>query len=52
MEAQLADHVWSLEDLCALLPKPTVRASTIGNEMIRKALGAYNLWKSKLAHYQ
>jgi IS1 family transposase len=40
MEAQLADHVWSLEDLCALLPKPTVRASTIGNEMIRKALGA------------
>jgi hypothetical protein len=29
MEAGLADHVWSLEELCALLQKPAVRASTI-----------------------
>ena len=24
MEAGITDHVWSLEELCALLPKPTV----------------------------
>jgi hypothetical protein len=39
MQAGLSDHVWSLEELCAILPKPTVKASTIGSEMIRKALG-------------
>jgi IS1 family transposase len=40
MEAGLSDHVWSLEELCALLPKPVVKASTIENEIVRKALGA------------
>lgn len=39
MESGLTDHVWSLEELCALMPKPTVKASTIGSEMVRKALG-------------
>jgi len=39
MESGLTDHVWSLEELCAILPKPTVKASTIGSEMVRKALG-------------
>jgi len=29
MEAGLTDHVWCLEELCALMPKPTVKASTI-----------------------
>jgi IS1 family transposase len=39
MEAKLTDHVWSLEELCALLPKPTVRASTIEGDLLAKALG-------------
>jgi len=38
MQAGLSDHVWSLEELCAILPKPTVKASTIESEMVRKAL--------------
>src|SRR6266705_3195756 len=32
MEAGLTDHVWSLEELCALLPKPVVKRSTIGRD--------------------
>jgi hypothetical protein len=39
MEAGLTDHVWSLEELCVLMPKPTVKASTIESELVRKALG-------------
>jgi len=39
MESRLADHVWTLEELCSILPKPTVKASTIGNDLVRKALG-------------
>ena len=39
MQAGLSDHVWSLEELCAILPKPTVKASTIGIDLVRKALG-------------
>lgn len=39
MEAGLTDHVWSLEELCALLPKPVVRTSVIERELILKALG-------------
>ena len=39
MEAGLSDHVWSLEELCALLPKPRVSASTIERESLLKALG-------------
>jgi len=38
MEAGLSDHVWSLEELCALMPKPTVMVSTIDGDMVRKAL--------------
>jgi len=38
MEAGLTDHVWSLEELCVLMPKPTVKASTIESELVRKAL--------------
>lgn len=38
MEANLSDHVWSLEELVALMPKPVVRTSTIENELVRKAL--------------
>jgi IS1 family transposase len=39
MEAGLADHVWTVEELCALLPKPTVAKSTKDSELLKKALG-------------
>src|SRR6266481_4392140 len=39
MEAGLADHVWSLEELCALMPKPVVKASQIEKNMLLKAMG-------------
>jgi hypothetical protein len=38
MEAGLTDHIWSLEELCALLPKPVVSASKIEKEILAKAL--------------
>jgi IS1 family transposase len=40
MEAGLTDHVWTLEELCGLLPekKPNARAD---KEMITKALGRF-----------
>jgi IS1 family transposase len=38
MEAGLTDHVWTLEELCALLPKPVVKASSLDREMVVKAL--------------
>jgi IS1 family transposase len=37
-EAGLSDHVWNIEELCALLPKPIVKASTIETDLLRKAL--------------
>jgi IS1 family transposase len=39
MEAGLSDHVWSIEELVTLLPKPVVKASTIESDLVRKALG-------------
>ena len=39
MEAKLSAHPWTIEDLIALLPKATVTASTIENEMLARALG-------------
>jgi hypothetical protein len=39
MEAGLASHVWTVEELVALLPKPTVSASTIDRDLLRRALG-------------
>jgi hypothetical protein len=38
MEAGITDHVWSLEEICALLPKPTVKASAIEKNLLVKAL--------------
>jgi IS1 family transposase len=38
MEAGLSDHVWSLEELCALLPKPVVRESAIEARLVQEAL--------------
>jgi len=39
MEAGIADHFWSVEDLVALIPKPKVGPSRIDRELFRKALG-------------
>ncbi len=39
MEAGLTDHVWGLEELCALMPKPVVKASQIEKNMLLKAMG-------------
>jgi IS1 family transposase len=39
MEAGLSNHVWSIDEIVALLPKPVVRTSCRDNELIRKALG-------------
>jgi len=38
MEAGLTDHIWSIAELCALLPKPTISASRIEKELVLKAL--------------
>jgi len=38
MEAGLTDHVWTLEELIALLPKSTVRASHIEQALLAEAL--------------
>lgn len=38
MEAGLTDHAWSMEELCALLPKPTIAASKIDKMLIENAL--------------
>jgi hypothetical protein len=40
MEAGLTDHVWGIEELCALLPKPTISASKIEKDLVAKALAA------------
>lgn len=39
MESGLADHVWTFEELLALLPKPTVPASQIEKNLLKQALG-------------
>ena len=38
MQAGLSDHVWEIEELCALLPKPTVSASNIEKTLLQQAL--------------
>ncbi len=39
MEAGLSDHVWSLEEMCELLPKPKPSVAQIDRTMLLKALG-------------
>jgi hypothetical protein len=39
MEAKLTDRVWGIEELVALLPKPTVKSSQTEKEMLTRALG-------------
>jgi hypothetical protein len=38
MEAGISNHIWTVGELIALLPKPTVRASSTEREMVIKAL--------------
>lgn len=37
-EAGLSNHVWSVEELCALVPKPAVRNSRIEKGLLERAL--------------
>jgi hypothetical protein len=39
MEAGLTDHVWSTDELIALLPEPTVKSSKNDWKILRRALG-------------
>lgn len=39
MEAGLADHIWTVEELCRLMPESVASESTVENDMILKALG-------------
>jgi IS1 family transposase len=42
MEAGITNHVWTIEELCTLLPKPTVSSSTIEKKVLLKALAIRN----------
>ena len=38
MEAGLSDHIWCIEELCALLPKPVSATARIDKGIILQAL--------------
>jgi hypothetical protein len=40
MQVGLTDHVWTIEELCNLLPEPVTAKSTIEHDMLAKALAA------------
>lgn len=39
MEAGISDHVWSIEEMCDLLPKPVSASSIIDKKLVLAALG-------------
>jgi hypothetical protein len=39
MEAEISDHVWTLEEMCALLPEMASATKRIDKGLILKALG-------------
>lgn len=43
MEAKLTDHVWTLEELCELIPEDNP-IRRIDNELILKALGKLKMF--------
>jgi IS1 family transposase len=47
MESGLSDHVWSIEEMCSLLPKPGSSALIAENEMVVAALNGTILNTSK-----
>jgi IS1 family transposase len=48
MEAGISGHVWSIEELCALLPEQKSSFFQLDNALVQKALGEKSnaLWKS------
>jgi hypothetical protein len=42
MEAGLTDHVWTIEEMCSLLPEAPKAAQRIEKEMTAKALACGN----------
>jgi len=38
MEAGIADHVWTVQELCTMLPEPASRSRLAEKEMVQKAL--------------
>ena len=38
MESGLSDHVWAVEELCSLLPKPALSSPQIDRMLVQKAL--------------
>ena len=38
MESGISDHVWTISELCSLLPEPTATARHAENKMVLKAL--------------
>jgi hypothetical protein len=43
MEAGLSSHVWGIEGLIALLPKPTVSGFTIEKELLQQSTDSKGL---------
>jgi len=41
-EAGLSDHIWTIEELCALMPMPKVRASKIEHSSLQQALARFS----------
>ncbi len=39
MEAGIRDHVWSLDEMCTLMPRPSSATTRIDNGLVLKALG-------------
>ncbi len=39
MEAGIANHIWTVDELIALIPKPVVRPYMIDRELLRRVLG-------------
>jgi hypothetical protein len=39
MEARLANHIWTVDELIALLPKPVARPTTKDRELLLRELG-------------
>ncbi len=50
MEAGLSEHVWSIEELCSLLPQAESAAKRIDMEIILKALGEQSQHEVTPAH--
>lgn len=48
MEAEISDHIWTLDEICALLPRPESGSKRIDTALIQKALGeqkTQGVWK-------